>query len=59
MSKRHTSSFHVVSGALIFTAALGVSACADGSRSPVAPTTAGSQGGPAVLGGFPPGSEDG
>ena len=40
MSQPKTSSFHVFSGTLILTAALGVSACADGGRSPAAPTTA-------------------
>lgn len=40
MSQRIRSSFHVFSGALICTVTLGVSACADGGRSPAAPTTA-------------------
>ena len=38
MSQPTRSSLHVCSGALIFTAALAVSACSDGSRSPAAPT---------------------
>ena len=38
MSQLIRSSFHVFSGALIFTAAFWVSACADGGRSPAAPT---------------------
>lgn len=38
MSQRTRSSLYIFSGALIVTAALAVSACADGSRSPAAPT---------------------
>ena len=38
MSQLTRSSFHVFSGALMFSAALAVSACADGGRSPAAPT---------------------
>ena len=38
MSQATRSSLHVFSAALIFTAALAVSACSDGSRSPAAPT---------------------
>src|SRR6188472_1382303 len=40
MSQPTRSSLHVFSGALIFTAALTVSACSDGGRSPAAPTAA-------------------
>jgi hypothetical protein len=38
MSQLTRSSPHVLSGALIFSAALAVSACSDGGRSPAAPT---------------------
>ena len=40
MSQPTRSSLHVFSGALMFTAALTVSACSDGGRSPAAPTAA-------------------
>jgi hypothetical protein len=40
MSQSTRSSLHVFSGALIFSAALTVSACSDGGRSPAAPSAA-------------------